>query len=109
MEERPELAQQLGDLYFQVGLYVQAEQNYQAALAAAQARQKPLARAEALVGLGRVAEAFGERETAISHFQAAETLFRAAGDTGPAEAVAHVLAELAINPKVVFPSASPTP
>lgn len=95
--ENSELAIQLGDLYFQVGLYARAEASYQAALAAARLVDDPAAQAGALVGQGRVADAYDEKKAAIDHFQAAEDLYRTAGDLARAEVVAQVLAELVGN------------
>jgi hypothetical protein len=109
VEERPELMRQLGDLYFQVRLYPQAEKRYQIALAAAQLADNPVAQAEAFVGLGRVADAYGETEIALKHFQTAETLYRSAGDMAQAEAVAQILAELVAHPATTTPHPSPTP
>jgi tetratricopeptide (TPR) repeat protein len=90
----PELGIQLGNLYFQVGLYSRAEASYQAALVAAQQAEAPMTQAGALVGLGRVADAFNEKEAAIEHFQSAEALYRAAGDLVRADTVAQILADL---------------
>lgn len=106
---RPELKQQLGDLYFQVGLYSKAEINYQAALTSVQSANNQTIQAEALVGLGRVADVYGEVETAINHFQAAETLYQTIGDMARAEAVTEVLAKLATGPEIVSPHPTPTP
>jgi hypothetical protein len=108
-KETPGLAGNLGDLYFQVGLHVRAETNYQAALAEAEATEDPAAQARARVGLGRVADAYGETEAAISHFQAADALYRSAGDLAHAEAVAQILAELMDNATTTTPAPSPTP
>jgi tetratricopeptide (TPR) repeat protein len=78
----------LGDLYFEVGLYAQAEENYQAALAAAEANADLSAQAAAHLGLARVAHAFDEIEAALEHLSAAETLYQQAGQPELADQVA---------------------
>jgi tetratricopeptide (TPR) repeat protein len=88
------LYQQLGDLYMEVGLYLQAEANYQAALAAAETAGDQASRAAAHVGLARTAELFEEFEAVLDHLNMAETLYRQAGQTEQAEAVAAEKAEL---------------
>ena len=108
-EARPDLAGQLGDLYFEVGLYNGAETNYQAALSEAQLSNVPAAQARALAGLGRVADAYGEKKAAISHFQTAEALYLLAGDLARAEAVAQILARLVASPEMTSPRPAATP
>jgi hypothetical protein len=88
------LWQQLGDLYFEIGLYAQAEQGYASALAAAEAAGDQSAQAAAHLGLSRVAHAFEEVATAIDHLQTAEELYRQAGETEAAERVAAERARL---------------
>ncbi len=108
-EGKSGLAKQLGDLYFQVGLYARAEASYQVALAEARLGNDPSAQAAALLGLARVTDAYGEREAAIGHFRSAEALYRTAGDPVRAEAVAQVLAELMDRSDATVPDVSPTP
>jgi len=83
-----DLWQQLGNLYFEVGLYAQAEENYKAALIAAEAADDKSAQAAAHVGLGRVAYAFEESGPALDHLTAAEQLYRQAGEIERANLVA---------------------
>jgi serine/threonine protein kinase len=82
------LWQQLGDLYFEVGLYLLAEESYNQALAAAKNSDDLSAQAAAQVGLTHTALTFDEVETAIEHLAAAETLYRESGQVDLAEAVA---------------------
>jgi len=88
------LWRQLGDLYFEIGLYAQAEENYQAALAAAEASGDHSEKAAAHLGLSRVAHAFEENQAALDHLQTAEELYRQAGQTEAADRVAAERARL---------------
>lgn len=88
------LAQLLGDLYFEVGLYAQAQENYQTALTAAETAANLPAQAAAQVGLARVAYAFEEIERAGEYLQRAEDLYREAGQPALAEQVAAERAKL---------------
>jgi hypothetical protein len=81
------LRQQLGDLYLEGGLYGRAEAAYQAALSIAEADADPGAQAAAHVGLARVTHALKETGQAVAHLEAAEALFRQAGETRLAELV----------------------
>jgi hypothetical protein len=78
----------VGDLYIQVELYVQAEQSYNEALAAARANEDLRGQAAAQFGLARTARAFGETDQALENLKVAEALYRQAGQTDLAEAVA---------------------
>ena len=89
-----DLLRQLGDLYFEVGLYAQAEESYEAALAAGEAGEDESAQAVAHVGLARVAHAFRENEQALDHFASAEALYHLARETEWAERVAEERARL---------------
>ena len=73
------LWQQLGDLYFEVGLYLLAEENYHQALTAAEQSEDLSAQAAAQIGLAHTALAFDEVETAIEQLQAAAALYQQAG------------------------------
>jgi tetratricopeptide (TPR) repeat protein len=75
------LFQQLGDLYFRIELYIQAEENYGRALNAAQASVDPYAQAMAHIGIARVAVVFGETQRVHDHLVAAESLYQEADDT----------------------------
>jgi tetratricopeptide (TPR) repeat protein len=82
------LWQQLGDLYFEVGLYLRAEESYNQALAAAKNSDDLSAQAAAQIGLAHTALTFDEVETAIEYLDAAESLYREIGQVDLAEAVA---------------------
>ena len=86
--------QQLGDLYFQTGLYSFAEDRYRAALDAATAADDQAGEAAAYVGLGRMTDAYGQYAEAIAHLERAEALYRESGDMERAEAVAAALEEV---------------
>lgn len=88
------LRQQLGDLYFQVGLYTQAEENYQAALTTTEASGDLSGQAAASAGLARVAYAFEETKPALEYLSAAEALYRQVGQTEQAERIAAERAKL---------------
>jgi tetratricopeptide (TPR) repeat protein len=90
-EPQASLYQQLGDLYFQTGLYSFAKDRYQAALDAATAAGDRTGEAAAYVGLGRVADAYGQYAEAITHLERAEALYRELGDTKRVEAVTAAL------------------
>lgn len=95
-EETPSagLRQQLGDLFLEVGLFSQAEEQYQVVLAAAEAGDDAEALAAAHVGLARTANAFAELNQAITHLTTAETLYREAGQTEQADQIAAERAKL---------------
>ncbi|NJN92818.1 MAG: protein kinase [Anaerolineales bacterium] len=84
------LVQLLGDLYFEVGLYAQAQESYQAALTTAETAANLSARAAAQVGLARVAYAFEDSNQAKALLEAAEALYRQAGEV---ELAGQVVAE----------------
>lgn len=88
------LWQQLGDLYFEVGLYAQAEENYTQALTAAEASADKSAQVAAHIGLARAAHAFEETEEALAHLTIAEELYREAGEIERAEMLAAERAKL---------------
>jgi serine/threonine protein kinase len=83
-----ELWQQLGDLYFRVGLYLLAEDSYNHALTFAKVNEDLSVQAAAQIGLGRTALTFDEIAAAIEHLDTAEVLYRKAGQIDLAEAVA---------------------
>jgi hypothetical protein len=93
-EPQASLYQQLGDLYFQTGLYPFAEDRYQAALDAATAAGDRAGEAAAYVGLGRVTDAYGQYTETIAYLEKAEALYRELGDTERVEAVAAALEEV---------------
>lgn len=93
-EPQASLYQQLGDLYFQTGLYPFAEDRYQAALDVATADGDRAGEATAHVGLGRVTDAYGQYAEAIAHLEKAEALYRELGDMERVETVAAALAEV---------------
>lgn len=82
-----DLWQQLGDLYFEIELYTQAEENYQKALSAAQANDDQQTEALAHFGLAQTAYVFEENEQALDYLTQAETLSDQIGDNVLAEAV----------------------
>ena len=83
------LLQQLGDLYFEVELYTQAEESYQAALEAAQTGNDPTAQAAAHFGLAQVLSGDDEnKQVALDHLTRAEMLYRQAGETALADQIA---------------------
>lgn len=88
------LWQQLGDLYFEIGLYIRAEVAYQSALRIAETAGTLGEQAAAQVGLARVAHAFAEVEQAAAHLDAAENLYREAGEAELAQKVAAERARL---------------
>lgn len=69
----------LGDVYLAVVLDDDAARSYEEASRLAQAQSNRLIRAEAEVGLGHVASAAEEFGDALSHYQAALTLYRDLG------------------------------
>jgi serine/threonine protein kinase len=88
------LWQQLGDLYFQTGLYAQAEEHYQAALTAAEAGADLSAQAAAYTGLTRAAHAFKESEQALGYLSTAEELYRQLGQSEQADLISAERAKL---------------
>jgi hypothetical protein len=78
---------QLGDLYFQTGLYTQAEEFYQDALDAALQVGDLDAQAVAHLGLARAAHAFEETDLLFDHLGIAEALYRQAGEQEKAKQV----------------------
>lgn len=80
--------QQLGGLYFGIGLLAPAEESYEAALETAVAESDGNGQAAAHVGLAQVAHAFKEMEQAIAHLETAEILYRQAGAVEQADLVA---------------------
>lgn len=88
------LRQQLGDLYFEIGLYAQAEEHYQAALTATQNSGDLSGQAAASAGLARVTYVFEETEHALDYLSAAEALYRQAGQIEQAERIAAERAKL---------------
>jgi hypothetical protein len=91
---------QLGNLYFDTALYVQASESYQQALTAAQAEANVNTQANAYLGLARTAYAFQEIEQTVDYLHAAEQLYRRAGNIAQAELVAIERAkiEAPVNP-----------
>lgn len=85
-----DLWQQLGDLYFEIGLYTQAEEKYQNALSAASANDDQQAQAAAYFGLGQTAYVFEEDEQALDYLDQAEALYRQIGDDVLTEEVAQL-------------------
>jgi hypothetical protein len=84
----PHLWQQLGDLYWQVELYLQAQDSYRQALTAAEAGGSLPVQAAAQVGLARTAQIFAEPAEAIDRLTTAETIYRQAGQPELADRVA---------------------
>lgn len=82
------LWQQIGDLYMQVELYTLAEQSYSQALTAAQANEDVSGQAAAQFGLARTALSFDEMDKTLEHLNAAESLYRQAGQKDLADTVA---------------------
>jgi serine/threonine protein kinase len=82
------LWQQLGDLYFEVGLYLLAEDSYHQALTAAKQGEDLSAQAAAQVGLAHTALTFDETEAAIKQLQTAAVLYQQAGQPDLAKAIA---------------------
>jgi tetratricopeptide (TPR) repeat protein len=85
-----DLWQQLGDLYFESGLYTQAEEKYKNALSAASANDDQQAQAAAYFGLGQTAYVFEEDEQALDYLDQAEALYRQTGDDVLAEQVSEL-------------------
>jgi tetratricopeptide (TPR) repeat protein len=81
---------QLGDLYFESGLYTQAEEKYKNALSAASANDDQQAQAAAYFGLGQTAYVFEEDEQALDYLDQAEALYRQTGDDVLAEQVSEL-------------------
>jgi hypothetical protein len=90
-EPQASLYQQLGDLYFQIGLYPFAEDRYRAALDAATVAGDRAGEAAAYMGLGQVTDAYGQYAEAIAHLEKAGALYRELGDTKRVKAVAAAL------------------
>jgi tetratricopeptide (TPR) repeat protein len=88
------LRQQLGDLYFQAGLYAQAEENYKAVLTAAKNSGDLSGQAAASAELAHVAYAFKEIEPALEYLSTAEALYRQAGQSEQADLIAAERAKL---------------
>ena len=80
MPVSPDLWRQLGDLYVEIGLYMQAENSYQTVLDETLPEVEPNIQAQAYVGLARISVAFGDTQEAIEQLDNAETLYREAGD-----------------------------
>ena len=85
-----DLWQQLGDLYLEIGLYTQAEENYQKALSAAQANNDQSAQAFAHFGLAQTAYLFNENEQALDYLNQAEALSAQIENNVLAEAIAEL-------------------
>jgi len=82
----------LGDVYLAVVLDGEAAQSYEEARRLAQEQDNRLVQAEAEVGLGHVAYAAKEFEQALSHYQAAQTLYQELGLESDADAVEELVA-----------------
>jgi hypothetical protein len=93
-EPQASLYRQLGDFYFQAGLYPFAEERYRAALDMATADGDRAGEAAAYVGLGRVTDAYRQYAEAITYLEKAEALYRELGDIERVETVAAALAEV---------------
>jgi len=78
-EKTVEVYRQLGDLYRQIGLPLEAEVQYREAIA--QATNNPLELAAAQAGLGEVSYALDRREEAVRFLQAAKIGYEQLGDT----------------------------
>jgi len=77
-EKTAEIYRQLGDLYRQIALPLEAEIQYREAIAKATNNSFELAAAQA--GLGEVSYALGRRDAALLFLQAAKTGYEALGD-----------------------------
>lgn len=77
---RIEVHQSLGDLYFRAELYTLAEENYQTAFEAAEARDDAQAQGDATVGLANVATALEEEELTTQLLSQAEATYQTALD-----------------------------
>ncbi len=82
------LARQLGDLYLEIESYDRAEEQYRAALAAAETGQDKSAQAAAHFGLAHTALAQGQTKQALDFLNTAEALYRQTGETERAEMAA---------------------
>jgi len=90
-----DLWQQLGDLYFEIGLYTQAEEKYKNALSAASTNDDQQIEALANFGLAQTAYVFNENEQALDYLNQAETLSDQIGNNNElAEAVADLKEKL---------------
>jgi uncharacterized protein YraI len=94
----PGLVQALGGAYYQAGLLDQAKANYTAALDEATLRGDPISQAEAHLGLGHIAKAKSNMDTAIVHWQAGETLYRQEGYLAQAGQIAALLLPAKVKP-----------
>ncbi len=97
----PSVHQLLGNIYLTDEMYDPAGQSYQEAHRLAQKQGNQVILAEAGVGLGHVAYADDDFETALNHYRTAETLFQELGLESKAETVTEFIAdteELAATP-----------
>ena len=85
-----DLWQQLGDLYFESGLYAQAEEKYKNALSTASANDDQQIQAAAYFGLAQTAYIFEEDAQALDYLEQAEALSRQIGDDLLSEEIAQL-------------------
>jgi len=79
-QKTAEIYRQLGDLYRQIGLPLEAEVQYTESIKLAKAIGSKLELAAAQAGLGEVNYALGRREKAVQLLQAAKAIYQELGD-----------------------------
>ena len=91
-EKTAEVHRQLGDLYRQIGLPLEAEVQYREAIA--KAANNPFELAAAQFGLGEVSYLLGRRDDAVRFLQAAKTEYERLGDVARANELEQRLAQV---------------
>jgi hypothetical protein len=93
-EDAPAIPRRLGDLYLEVGLYVEARGAYEQALIGYRALGDKAGEAHALVGLGLAYRGNDDDVTARKHLEQALSIYQAIGDTEGTKWVEDVLAKM---------------
>jgi len=93
--DAPAVLERLADQYAAIGLFDEARQHYEAALAGYAALDVPAGRADALLGLGLAQRGDGDRTLATETLEQARRLYADLGDAGRAAQVQGFLDELA--------------
>jgi hypothetical protein len=93
-EDAPTVHRRLGDLYLEVGLYTEAQEAYECALAGYRALGDRAGEAAALAGLGLARRGNGDDATARERLAQARDLYQALGDAGGMARMERVLAEI---------------
>lgn len=95
LDDSPAVLERLGDQYAEIGLFGEARQQYEAALAGYTALDITAGRAAALMGLGLAQRGDGEADLAAEALEQARRLFADLGDAAGAAQAQAILDELA--------------